>query len=68
VRYLLGPKLRQARERKVLTQVELAEQAGVSPQTIYQLERGAQRARPSTLRKLAQALGVQSLDLIELEP
>jgi transcriptional regulator with XRE-family HTH domain len=66
VRYKLGGKLRAARERAVLSQSELAERSGLSEQTIRQLELNHQRALPRTLRKLAAALNVQSLDLVDL--
>jgi len=51
--------LRRAREHRALTQAELAERAGVMPATISRLENGQQRAYPSTVRKLAKALGVE---------
>jgi DNA-binding XRE family transcriptional regulator len=50
--------LRDARLRKLLTQRQLAERAGVTQATIVRIERG-EPAYPSTLRKLARALGVE---------
>ena len=47
-----------------LTLRELAEASGVDHTTIWQLEAGRRGARPSTVRKLAAALGVQPADLI----
>ena len=42
-----------------MTRKELGEQAGVDEATIYRIEqRRVSRARPSTIRKLAAALGV----------
>ena len=59
-----GAKLRRARTRAALTLRELAEASGVDHTTIWQLEAGRRGARPSTVRKLAAALGVQPADLI----
>jgi len=50
--------LRQIRERKALSQRDLAQRAGVGEATISRIEQGRVRPRPSTLRKLAAALGV----------
>ncbi len=57
-------KLKQLREANVLTMKELAERSGVSDQTIYELEHQHHGARPSTIRKLAGALGVEPQELI----
>ena len=60
------PKLRELREKQVLTQEELADQAGVGRTTIIRLEGDRPyRYRPSTIRKLARALKVkpQAIDL-----
>ena len=51
--------LRAIREQRALTQEELGKLAGVSPDTIIDLERGRRRPRPSTRRKLARALKVR---------
>jgi DNA-binding XRE family transcriptional regulator len=56
--------LRQARYRAALTQEELAQQADVSKPTIIDLERGRRKARPTTTRKLAHALGVAPEELM----
>lgn len=63
MRYLRG--LRQARERALLTQDELAEKSGVTVSTISRLENGLQAARVSTIRKLAEAVGASADDLID---
>jgi transcriptional regulator with XRE-family HTH domain len=55
--------LRAIRERRSLSLAELAEKAGVSKHTIYRLEHGAPEPFPSTVRKLAEALGVEPDDL-----
>jgi predicted transcriptional regulator len=52
------PRLRYLRAVALLTQRELAERAGLRQATIARLETGNVDARPSTIRKLADALGV----------
>jgi len=58
-------RLRAVRERKALTQDELAELAGVSRQTVVKIEGGLE-PRPPTIRKLAKALGVEPSGLMEI--
>ena len=58
------PRLRTLRERQALTQRELADLAGVSRTTIVTLEQGADSPYPSTVRKLARALGVTPAELM----
>ncbi len=58
-------KLRALRSEHVLTLRELAIEAGVSKDTIWRLENGHSGAYPSTIRKLARALGVQPRDLVK---
>jgi predicted ATPase/DNA-binding XRE family transcriptional regulator len=53
----LGERLRRYRERAQLSQAELAERAGLSPDAISTIERGVRRQpQPATLRALANAL------------
>jgi transcriptional regulator with XRE-family HTH domain len=56
--------LARLRELKGFSQRALAKESGVSPATIYELENGRRRPNPSTLRKLAGALGVEVADLL----
>jgi len=56
------PRLRAVRHRLALSQEELSEKSGVARSTIIKLEAGRD-AWPSTVRKLAQALGVKPADL-----
>jgi transcriptional regulator with XRE-family HTH domain len=58
-------RLRTVRLRKALTQQQLAERAGVNRVTIARLEGGKDQPFPTTVRKLADALGVQPEDLME---
>jgi transcriptional regulator with XRE-family HTH domain len=62
---LKAPKLKELRERAFLTQADLAEKSGVAEATINRLELAKREARISTIRRLAQALGVQPKELIE---
>ncbi len=58
-------RLAELRERRALTLRELAEMSGVAADTINQIELGHRKARPSTLRKLARALGVEVREFFE---
>ncbi len=49
---------------RVLTLRELEEKSGVSYNTVWRLESGRRQARPSTIRKLATALGVDPAELV----
>lgn len=60
-------RLREVRERKLMTQAELAEKTGISEATLSRIENGLQRPRISTVRKIAAALGVEPGDLIKEE-
>ncbi|HEV2125171.1 MAG TPA: helix-turn-helix transcriptional regulator [Chloroflexota bacterium] len=59
------PRLRAVRERKLMTQAELAACAGIQRVTVNRIERGSTQARISTVRKLAAALGVDPEALME---
>jgi transcriptional regulator with XRE-family HTH domain len=61
-------RLRALRDRQALSQRDLAERAGVSPTTVARIECGQLEPRPSTVRKLARALGVEPEALMEPEP
>jgi transcriptional regulator with XRE-family HTH domain len=56
--------LRRLRERRALSQAELAEQAGVSRATIVSLESGRAGAQYATMRRLAEVLGVEPAELL----
>ena len=60
----IGKKLRQHRDERFLSRTELAEKAGVSPVTIATLEEQNHPAQRRTIRKLAQALGVEPQELL----
>jgi len=58
------PGLRRLRLEAALSQLDLARLARLSPHTVSDLEQLKVQARPSTLRKLARALGVTPRDLM----
>jgi transcriptional regulator with XRE-family HTH domain len=61
-----GEKLRRLRRGKAWTQEQLAEEAGISPSTVVEIENGKRKSpHPGTLGKLARALGISPADLLE---
>jgi HTH-type transcriptional regulator, competence development regulator len=63
----LGERVRRLREERFLSPSELAEKAGISRNTLYRIESGQFAAYPKTVRKLAEALGVEPTDLVSME-
>ncbi len=62
----VGARLKEAREARFKSQRDLAREAGVSPTTIMHLETGQNpNPRLSTVRKIADALGVDPNELVE---
>ena len=57
-------RLKEIREKKFITQRELAAKSGVGLTTIARLELSRQRPRISTARKLAVALGIEPGELV----
>jgi transcriptional regulator with XRE-family HTH domain len=55
----LVPSLRETRLKQALSQRDLALKAGVTPKTIVDLELGRHEPRLRTIRRVAEALGVQ---------
>lgn len=64
IRVLVGRNVRRARIEKGLTQEELAERAGTSQFYVSSLEAGRRNPTVVTVVSLAQALGVDHLDLL----
>ena len=62
-----GQKLRELRVEKALSLRTLGERTGVAYDTINKLELGRRPARLSTIRKLAEALGVEPIELMKRE-
>jgi transcriptional regulator with XRE-family HTH domain len=64
MRKLVGGNVRRIRQKKGLTQEQLAEISGFSQQYISGLEQGRRNPTVVTLYELASALGVSHLDLV----
>jgi len=64
----LGARIAQLRKEQGITQVQLAEQLGVSQQTITAYEVGRRRIQVSALPVIAQALGVAVETLVGETP
>jgi transcriptional regulator with XRE-family HTH domain len=62
-----GMQLRRLRRARALSQRDLARITGIAQDTISQLETGKREAQPRTIRKLAEALGVQPKELMKEE-
>lgn len=60
-------KLREVRERRFLTQQQLADLVGTTKANVSRLESGTQRPRPGTVLRLAEALGIAPEDLVDWE-
>ena len=61
-----GEKLKRERRGEGLTQAELAGRSGVAQSTIAQIEgRARPNPHPRTLKKLAEALGVETRELLD---
>jgi transcriptional regulator with XRE-family HTH domain len=56
------------RHYRALSQEELAALAGMARESINRLESGTREARPLTVRKLANALGIQPHELMGPPP
>jgi transcriptional regulator with XRE-family HTH domain len=61
-------RLKLVRQRRALTQQQLAEKAGLHRVTIARLEGGRDQPVPTTVRKLADALGVAPEELMDPSP
>ncbi len=57
-------RLKEYREKRMMTQMELAERSGVSRASIARLETTDTKATPRTARKLADALRVKPQTLV----
>jgi transcriptional regulator with XRE-family HTH domain len=60
----VGENVRELRTLSALTQQELADRAGITATALSRIERNEAEPRPSSLRKLAAALGVEPRELI----
>jgi transcriptional regulator with XRE-family HTH domain len=62
-----GQRLRELRVEQALTLRALGERSGIGYDTINKLELGRRPAHASTIRKLAEALGVEPRELMKGE-
>jgi transcriptional regulator with XRE-family HTH domain len=60
-----GVKLKKLREEQAFSVRDLADEAGVSTDTIIALEKGRRKGWPRNVRKLALALGVEPRELMK---
>ncbi len=60
----VGENLKRLRTLNALTQAQLAERAGLTTAAVARIERDENEPRMTTLRKLADALGVEPRELI----
>jgi transcriptional regulator with XRE-family HTH domain len=63
----IGDRLRDIRKRALLTQRELADKSGVGVTTIIRIENNQVEPQGRTIRKLAEALGVEAHELVKPE-
>ena len=62
-----GAKLRRLRLERALTQMDLSGMTGLSVDAISRLENELRSAQVSTVRRLAQALGVEPRELLKTQ-
>ena len=60
-----GAELRRLRRERALSQQELGRMTGIAQSTISNLELGNRPARLASVRKLAEALGVEPKELMK---
>ena len=63
----VGDNLKRLRVINALTQVELAQKAGLTPAAVARIERNETEPRMTTLRRLAEALGAEPRELVKGE-
>jgi transcriptional regulator with XRE-family HTH domain len=61
----IGDKVKHERIVQTMTQEQLAYKAGISPAALVRIERNQSDPHVSTIRKLADALGVDARELVE---
>ncbi len=60
----IARRLKQVRHQKNLTQLQLAEKAGINSNYYSKIERGELKPSVETLEKIIKALGVKSSDIL----
>jgi len=61
----IGDRLKDLRIERALTQQELADKAGIGKNTVNRIELNLSEPHMSTIRKLAEALGVEPRRLVK---
>lgn len=61
----IGDKIKEERELAGLTQLELANKIGITPQAVSQYERGVKRPKIATICRFADAIGVSPSKLFD---
>ena len=61
----IGDRIREERESAGLTQLELANKIGITPQAVSQYERGIKNTKITTIYKFADAIGVSPSKLFD---
>ena len=61
----IGDKVKHERIAQTMTQEQLAHKAGISPTALVRIERNESDPHVSTIRKLADALGIDARELVE---
>lgn len=67
LKVLLGKRIKELRNKKGLTQEELAELVGVGERNLSKIECGNNFVTAETLSKILMALGVEAKDLFDYE-
>jgi UDP-N-acetylglucosamine 1-carboxyvinyltransferase len=62
--WAIGVRIKEARQRAGMTQIEAAAKAGTPPSYIFEIETGLQNLTIRSLTKIAYALGVELRDLL----
>ncbi len=60
----IGKQIKRLRLQVGLSQLDLAEKAGVHANTLARLERGEHRASTDTIEKLAKALNIKASEIL----
>lgn len=68
IQRLFGKRVRDFRKRKGLSQDELSEKIGKTPDTVSNIERGFSSTRIKTAASIAKALDVPLKELFDFEP
>jgi len=64
VRSSVGNKLREAREKKKLTQVEVANKADITDSYYARIERGEENPSLEVLQRISKALNIKSSEIL----